>query len=118
MKKSELRKLIKETINQFTKNSLPEGKDCKCPGGVGCCYNQNHCNDGEICKSLCCVPEGYRDMEKRSKRIKSEDTERDNTCTNKNFCCKDKYTKQSVKANLQDGVCMCPKGSMQVNCPK
>jgi hypothetical protein len=42
----------------------------------------------------------------------------DNTCKNMGFCCKEKYTKKNTIAVLQNNNCMCPKRSIQVNCPK
>ena len=52
MKKSELRKIIKESI----KGLMSEEKTCPCPGGIGCCYSSTiHCEKGEYCKAGCCV---------------------------------------------------------------
>lgn len=45
----------KYSLREYYMNEIAEGKECGCPGGVGCCYNQNHCDDDEICASLCCV---------------------------------------------------------------
>ena len=51
IKETQLVSLIRKTIKDI---HLNEEKECGCPGGVGCCYNQNHCEDDEICSGLCC----------------------------------------------------------------
>ena len=55
MKKSELKNIIKEELKNHLSSRLNEKEECGCPGGVGCCYNANHCEEGEYCKALCCV---------------------------------------------------------------
>ena len=43
--------------------------------------------------------------------------EKNNSCKEKGFCCRNMLTKKQNSAVLTKDACACPKGSVRINCP-
>jgi hypothetical protein len=120
----QLRKIIKESIKEL----MNEEKNCKqeFTDGVEACLSQYPNDDTAFDACYATVKlnykkctgkdwdyykTGHRDIDKKNEGV-------DSTCRNKGFCCKEKFTKRNKMAFSQNNICMCPKGSVRVNCPK
>ena len=95
MKKTELRKLIQESI----KSLIEEKNKIEPPFSI----------ENRLKRDF-----SPSEIEPTNEKMSFEGV--DNTCKNSGFCCKEKYTKKNTIAVLQNNNCMCPKGSIQVNC--
>ncbi len=125
MKKKELKKIIRESIEQLINEEI----NCKqeFTNGVEACLSQHPgpatpafdaCYATVKLKYKKCTGKdwgyyktGHRDIMKKNEGV-------DNTCRNKGFCCQERYSRKNTTATFQDGGCVCPQGSIQTNCPR